>query len=128
MEPRFVTLAQVIALHKRSIERYGGTLGIRDPGGLEGAVYQPHNVYHYGGGDLFDIAAAYAFHIAQGQFLLDGNKRTAVGTALVFLHSNGVTTHFDEMAIYNLLIGIAEKRAGKGDLASYLRKTAAEGA
>lgn len=124
MDPRFVTLDEVLALHQRSIEKYGGTLGIRDQGGLEAAIFHPQNVFLYGGGDVFDIAAAYAYHIAEGQCFLDGNKRTAAGTALIFLKANGVPHRFQEMELYDYLIGIAEKRFTKQDLAGYLRQSA----
>lgn len=49
-EPRFVALNEVLVLHRRSIELYGGTLGVRDQGGLEAAVFHPQNVYRYGRG------------------------------------------------------------------------------
>lgn len=124
MEPRFVTLDEVLALHEKSIHRYGGTLGVRDKGGLEAAIFHPQNVFFYGAGDLFDMAAAYAYHIAEGQCFLDGNKRTAAGTALVFLKANGVSHRFQEMEVYDHLIGIAEKRFSKEDLAEYLRRSA----
>jgi death-on-curing protein len=117
-------LEQVLKLHARSIEAHGGTMGIRDRGGLEAAVNHPKNVFFYGAGDLFDLAAAYAFHIAEGQCFLDGNKRTAATSALTFLRLNGVRLTFDELALYDLLIGIAEKRFGKEHLARYLRQTA----
>ena len=60
-EPSFLTFAEVLVLHERSIARYGGTRGLRDQGGLESAVEQPKNTFYYGNGDLFDIGAAYAF-------------------------------------------------------------------
>jgi prophage maintenance system killer protein len=69
-----------------------------------------------------DIAAAYAFHIAEAQAYLDGNKRTAVGAALTFLNSNGVSTSADSMPIYDVMIAIAERRAGKPELAEVLRR------
>ena len=121
-EPRFLSRAQILSLHSRSIAAYGGTLGIRDQGGLDAAINHPKNVFFYGGGDLFDLAAAYAFHIAEGQCFLDGNKRTAAGAALTFLRVNSVQLIFGEREIYDLLIAIAEKRATKNDLADYLRK------
>ena len=120
-EARFLTYEEVLRLHQRSIERHGGTLGIRDPSGLDAAVNHPKNVLYYAGGDLFDMAAAYAFNIAQRQYLLDGNKRTAVTTALTFLRLNGIPLVFDELELYDLLIGIAEKRFTKQDLATRLR-------
>jgi death-on-curing protein len=123
-EPRFLTRGQINKLHARSIAQYGGATGVRDEGGLDAAINQPKNVNFYGGGDLFDLAAAYAFHIAEGQCFLDGNKRTAAGAALVFLRINGVELQFGEREIYYLLMGIAEHKATKADLAEYLRNSA----
>jgi len=85
----------------------------------------PRNVYFYAQGDLFDVAAAYCFHIAQAQAFIDGNKRTAVAAALTFMDSNGVSTDFDSMPLYEAMIAIAEKQMDKGELAALLRKLAA---
>jgi death on curing protein len=117
----FLSVSDVEFLHSRSIARFGGTLGLRDRGTLEAAVNQPLNTFYYGGGDLFDIAATYAFHVAEAQAFLDGNKRTAVAAALNFLAVNGVTASYDSHAIYNAMIGIAQKRFTKSDLAALLR-------
>jgi death-on-curing protein len=120
-KPQFLTVADVQFLHSISIDRFGGTLGLRDETGLQSAVFHPQNVYFYGG-DLFDIAAAYAFHIAEAQSFLDGNKRTAAAAALNFLYANETHPKIRDMDLYHLLIAIAEKRATKNDLADYLRK------
>ena len=121
-EPRFLSAAFVEALHQGSIARFGGTLGLRDRASLEAAVGQPLNTFYYGGGELFDIAAAYAFHIAEAQAFLDGNKRTAVAAALSFLESNGVDTKpFSDLRVYEAMIAIAKKRMTKSDLAQLLR-------
>ena len=98
---------------------------MRDAGGLESAALQPMNTYHYGGGDLFDIAAAYAYHIAEAQAFLDGNKRTAVAACLHFLEANEVLVIFDELKLYEAMIAIAERRLTKADLAASLRGQAA---
>ncbi len=121
-DPRFLSVEQVEVLHHRSIVRYGGTLGLRDRGGLEAAVDQPRNIFHYGQGDLFDLAAAYAFHIAESQAFLDGNKRTAVAAAFVFLEFNGIVVFVEWTRIYEVMIGIAERRKTKTDLAALLRE------
>ena len=89
---------------------------------MESAVFHPQNVYFYGRGDLYDIAAAYAFHIAEAQAFLDGNKRAAVGAALTFLEGNGIPTDADSMPIYEAMIAIASKRISKSDLAALLRQ------
>jgi death on curing protein len=107
-EPHFLTLKQVEAIHERSLAEHGGSRGLRDAGGLESAVTQPQQVYFYEQADLFEIAAAYAFHIAEAQAYLDGNKRTAVASALIFLELNGIeTTGIDPMELYAPMIEIA---------------------
>ena len=120
-DPVFLSLDDVEVLHRRSINRYGGTMGVRDRGGLEAAVHHPKNVYYYGQGDTFDIAAAYAFHIAEAQAFLDGNKRTAVAAALVFLELNGVHALYDSLRLYDAMIAIAERRLDKTGLAALFR-------
>ena len=88
----FLSREQVDAIHDHQIQEYGGLNGLRDEHGLESAIAQPQNVYHYGAGDLFEIAGAYAFHVAQSQAYLDGNKRTAIQAAVIFMEINGIDT------------------------------------
>jgi death-on-curing protein len=121
-EPIFISVAQVESIHERQIARFGGTLGIRDRGGMESAVFQPQNIYFYAGGDLFEIAAGYAYHIAEAQAFLDGNKRTAIGAALAFLELNGVATFTATMKLHEAMIAVAEKRITRGDLAGLMRR------
>jgi len=120
-EPRFLTVDQIRLLHGKAIERFGGLSGTRDQNALESAVIQPRNVYYYAHGDLHDVAAAYCFHIAEAQAFIDGNKRTAVAAALIFLEANGISTDFDSMPLYEAMIAIAEKRMNKAHLAALLR-------
>ena len=126
-EPRFLQIEQVLELHEESINQYGGTHGLRDPGGLESAVMQPQNVFFYANGSLFDIAAAYAFHIAEAQAFLDGNKRTAATSALAFLGDNGVNIRFDSLpALHVAMIAIANRQLDKPGLAALLCKLASQ--
>jgi len=122
MEPEFLTWDDVLHLHGRSLAEHGGISGIRDRGMAESAIAQPRQDYFFGGADHFGIAAAYAFHIAQAQAFLDGNKRTAVASALTFLNLNGIPTrgHGDE--IYAAMIAIAERRLDKPGLAALFRE------
>lgn len=123
-EPRFVDRATVDALHRRSLEEHGGQDGLRNEHGLESALAQPRHVFSYGHGDLADIAAAYAFHLAENQPFIDGNKRTAVLTALYFLELNGVnSSSLTNAQLYDAMIGIAEKRVDKAGLAAIFRRT-----
>lgn len=82
------------------------------------------NTYYHGNGDLSDIAASYAFHLAQAQAFLDGNKRTAVSAALVFLELNGVLKTPDNAHLYDAMIAIAERRLDKAGLAEMFRRAA----
>jgi death-on-curing protein len=118
-----MTRARVEAFHRRSLEDHGGQDGIRNEHGLESALAQPMNVYFYGQGDLYDMAAAYAYHLAESQPFIDGNKRTAVVTALMFLEGNGLSTSgITNAQLYDAMIAIAEKRLDKAGLAAVFRK------
>jgi death on curing protein len=121
-EPRFLTLAEVCLYHDQSLAAFGGLNGVREIALLKSAVAQPQNDFAYATADLFGIAAAYAFHIAQNQPFLDGNKRTAVMSALAFLKLNGIDRIVDWCAIYDAMIAIAEKRMTKNELARLLRE------
>jgi death-on-curing protein len=122
-EPVFISREVVMDIHYASLERHGGIDGLREPGLLDSALMQPEAAYYYGQGDLAAIAAAYAFHIAQNQPFLDGNKRTALGSALLFLKANGVDVDkYNDAELYDAMIGIAEKRLDKAGLAEIFRR------
>ena len=86
----FLTVEEVVEIHADQIDRYGGDAGVRDLGLLESAVHAARNVAAYGETcDLCDCRA-YLFHVAENQPFVDGNKRAALASGLVFLHQNGV--------------------------------------
>ncbi len=85
----FFTLEQVHRLHAMGLEDHGGSPGIRDAGLIESALASAQNTFLYGGGDDFEVAAAYAFHLAEAQAYLDGNKRVGIMAALTFLAMQG---------------------------------------
>lgn len=122
-EPIFLSREQVLRLHLDSLSRHGGLDGLREPGLFDSALMQPEAAFYYGQGDLAVIAAAYAYHIAQNQPFIDGNKRTAIGAALTFLELNGVdVARYDQAILYDAMIGIAEKRLDKAGLAAVFRR------
>jgi death-on-curing protein len=121
-EPVFISEGEVCAIHRRGLEKHGGMDGVRDPGILASALNQPEAAWYYAQADLFTLAAAYVFHIAQNQPFIDGNKRAAVITALTFLEVNGVnTSRCPDDVIYDAMIAIAEKRLDKAGLAEVFR-------
>ncbi len=123
-QPVFLTLDEVVKIHSRSLAEHGGVEGVRDSGLVESALASGRNTLHYGKGDIFDIAAAYAFHLAESQAFLDGNKRTAVAAALVFLARNGAYAQPSKWELYLAMIEVAEKKMSKVDLACIFRKAA----
>src|SRR5690242_13462138 len=121
-EPIFLTIDEVVLLHRISLDEHGGAHGVRDQGAFESAVTQPMNDYWYGHADLFGVAAAYAFHIAEAQAFLDGNKRTAIAAAMAFLELNGVATTTNTEVLYEGMIAIAKHELDKPGLAEVLRR------
>jgi len=120
-EPRFLTLDQVLRIHARSLAEHGGSDGTRDNGLVDSALASAKNTYYYANGDLYDIAASYAFHLAESQAFVDGNKRTAVTSAMVFLAMNGVYAQPPTWDLYTAMIDVAEKKKTKNDLAGIFR-------
>ena len=125
-EPIFSELDEVLRIHARSLDEHGGRDGIRDLGLVESALASAKNILFYAGGDWFDVAGGYAFHLAESQAFIDGNKRTAVVSALVFLAKNGVYATPATWELYNAMIEVAEKKKTKADLAEIFRKHATE--
>jgi len=122
VEPRFLTRKTVEAIHEEQIDTYGGLHGVRDENALESAIAAAQNVHHYGGGDVYEVAAAYALHLAESQAYFDGNKRTGVQAAVVFPEACGVdTSPLQARPTYDLMIKIAAHEAGRSDFADYLR-------
>ncbi len=114
-EPVFLTPGEVVKIHRAQVERYGGPSAIRDLALLQSAVAMPGASFgkEWLHRDLYEMAAAYAFHISQDQPFIDGNKRTALTCALVFLELNGVSLLDPEGRLYpammELAVGVLDK-------------------
>ena len=123
-EPVFLTVDDVLALHVDQIREFGGSEGLRDQGGLESAVAQASATYggKYLHAGLFDMAAAYAFHIAGNHPFVDGNKRTALNAAIVFLGVNGFDLVDDKGRLYDAMMGLATGEWSKGQMAELLEE------
>jgi death-on-curing protein len=122
---RFLERAEVEELHRDSLQAYGGTAGTRDEGMVESALGAAINTALYGNGDVFEVAASYAFHIAEAQAFFDGNKRTAIAAALTFLalnHPMPRPAESDLNALYDAMIAIARHELDKPGLAALLRQ------
>src|SRR5208282_801834 len=89
-EPEWLDIDIVLDFHAEQLSLFGGADGIRDRGLLESALARPINKFAYGETDLAALAAAYGFGIAKNHPFVDGNKRTALASIIVFLGLNGL--------------------------------------
>ena len=119
----FLTLDDVLELHARQIAAYGGSDGLRDINLLTSALAQPESVFsgqrlH---SDLFEMAAAYMFHLVQNHPFVDGNKRVGLELALVFLEINGHSVETDDESLVELTLNVAQGELSKQKLAEFFR-------
>ncbi len=88
---QYLSLIQVLAIHDIMIKRFGGSLGIRDRGLIESAIARPNASFD--GKDLykslFDKTAALLHSLLKNHAFVDGNKRTSLSAAGIFLAMNG---------------------------------------
>lgn len=124
MSPIFLGLDEVIEIHRNQIERYGGRAGLRDIGLLQSAIAMPQASHggEYLHADLFEMAAAYLFHIVQNHPFVDGNKRVGTVAALVFLALNGVEVGVSNDTLFQTVLAIAQGKLGKAAIAEFLRR------
>jgi len=107
-DPRWLTLAMASALHRESIARFGGSDGVRDLGLLESALARPQNRFAYeSDATVFGLAADYCLGIVRNHPFVDGNKRTSVLAAAVFLSLNGDDFDPPETSIVQMIVGLA---------------------
>jgi death on curing protein len=119
-----LTVQIVREIHREMLEAFGGADGVRDQGLLESAVAAPQATF--GGespfSDLVELAAAYLFYLCRNHPFLDGNKRTAMTAAIVFLRLNGVETAPDAPEWESLMLDVAASRIDREETTARLRK------
>jgi death-on-curing protein len=120
-QPAWVTYDQVIAMHSRQLRRFGGAPGLRDDGMLRSAIERPTNKWHYEQAGLAELAASYAFGLAKNHAFVDGNKRIAFMTMMVFLRKNGVRFSPDQAQATTMMIALAAGEVSEESLARWLR-------
>jgi death-on-curing protein len=123
----FLTLAEVVEIHNNQIEMYGGRTGIRDLGLLQSAIAQPQATFSgcWLYEDIFMMAAAYAFHICSNHPFIDGNKRMALASALVFLQVNNIDCNDPDQKLLGATLQMANGTLKKEEFAKILRELAA---
>ncbi len=120
----FPSLQDVLIIQRTTIHKHGGSLGIRDLGLLESALFAPRHTMF--GEELYpDMAAKCAillYLLVENHPFVDGNKRTAFLSALRFAESNGYTFEATQDALYDLTIGIASGKLDKNAVTIWMQE------
>ena len=123
---KFLTLSEILLILEDQIRNYGGEFGVRDINLLSSAIYMPESSFkgQYLHTTIPAMAAAYAFHICQNHPFIDGNKRVALASSLVFLDINGYEFDCDVDILYNEIMNLAKSEVKKENLILFFEKYA----
>ena len=125
----YLTPQQILFIHYRLIEATGGSHGVRDLGALQAAVARPQSTFDRNDlyPDLFAKAAALMESLIKNHPFVDGNKRTSITAAAVFLRRNGFLMAASQKEIYRFTMEMAESRAGLEEAETWLRTHSSSG-
>jgi death-on-curing protein len=117
-------MSEVILIYEDQIRRYGGKYGMRDISLLSSALALPEATFEgkYLHKNIAEMASAYAYHISENHPFIDGNKRTALASALVFLDINGYEFTCPEELVYETMMKVANSEIKKQELGVYFKK------
>lgn len=123
MEFFFLDLLQIVAIHQDQLDRYGGERGLRDIELLNSAIAMPQAGFgdEYLHKGVFEMAAAYLFHIVKNHAFLDGNKRTGTAAALVFLELHGYKVPVSDDELVDLTLRVVNNEIGKPEVAEFFQ-------
>ncbi len=120
----FLTIQEILAIHDDQISRFGGLNGIGSKELLESALAEPQASFDkvYLHKDLYEMAACYLFGIIKNHPFLDGNKRTGIVCAILFLRYNHIKIQPSQEAFYELALEVASSKKNKNEIAQELKK------
>jgi death-on-curing protein len=119
-EPQWLDTTIVLDVHAEQLALFGGADGVRDLGLLESALARPLNKFAYGETNLAMLAAAYAFGIARNHAFVDGNKRAAFASIIVFLGLNGIDFDVLPEEATAIILGLAAGEIPEEGLARWI--------
>ena len=104
----FLTIDEILLIHQRLIEEFGGYPGLRDKGALESALMRPQTGYYQ---DIIEESAALMESLAMNHPFVDGNKRVAFFATDTFLRLNGYYIECDNYKAYTYFMKLFESNA-----------------
>lgn len=123
MQIDFLTLHDILRIHHRLINIHGGDEGIRDEGLLLSALAIPPAGFFgkYAHNDIYEMAAAYLYHIVMNHPFIDGNKRTGAAAAVVFLGMNNIEFLADNTTLAEFTFSVARSEKDKNDTIQFIK-------
>ena len=119
-EPEWLSVNILLDIHSEQLALFGGPDGVRDLGLLESALARPINKFAYGEGNIAALAAAYAFGIAKNHPFVDGNKRAAFASIIVFPGLNGIDLVAPPEQATAVIMALAAGEIGEDDVARWI--------
>ncbi len=123
-EPVFLTFSEVMEIHNYQIENFGGASGLRDIELLRSAIGMPSATF--GGAFLhptiYEMAAAYLYHLVENHPFVDGNKRVGAMAALVFLDMNDIDFNASDEDFTDMVLRVASGKMLKAEITLFLQK------
>jgi len=120
-EPVWLRRDVILAVHDEQLAEHGGAQELRDGGLLDSALARPQHLSTYGDPDAAELAAAYAWGIARNHPFVDGNKRTALVAAELFLVLNGYELQADDAECVVTMLKVASGEMAEDDFAAWIR-------
>ena len=123
-EIQFLTLSDIVEIHEYQIEKFGGASGLRDIGLLKSAIGMPESTF--GGAFLhptiYEMAAAYMYHLIENHPFVDGNKRVGAMAALIFLDINNIDFDAPEELFTGMVLNVAGGKMLKAGITLFLKE------
>lgn len=127
-EPVFLTFAEVIEIHDYQIENFGGAPGVRDINLLKSAIGMPSSTFSgvFLHPTIYEMAAAYLYHLAENHPFVDGNKRVGAMAALIFLDLNGIDFNASDKDFTAMVLRVASGKMLKAEITLFLKRYSKE--
>ena len=122
MNWRWINKQALLLLHDESLAEHGGAAGLRDEGLLDSALSRPLNLHAYGTPDFADLAASYAIGLAKNHAFVDGNERSALLAAGLFLHLNAYRLSASQADATLTMLAVAAGEMDEATFAAWLRR------
>ena len=126
-EPVWITEEDCLSFHDKLLARFGGASGVRDSGLLASALAKPQHLFAYEKLTMFDMAAAYAHGIVKNHPFIDGNKRSGLLAATLFLEANGIRFSSTEEDAVVQTLALAAGAITAKDFAAWLERVSSSG-